>query len=249
MSSVFKTTFVTAGVVAISHSASYAQFTTLKYEIGVNVGTLVYQGDLSKSDKGDYKSLKPGLRVWLNKTVDPYFALRANLTVGRIGADESQYSSPSWKQARGFKFSSSIIELSSTMVFNPMGENSSDHFHRLSPYVFAGAGLTLLNIKRDWSNLNKTVFDEKSGAQLGLGIDTVHSLPKVIPVLPIGVGLSFAISSQVSLNAEATYRFTATDYLDGFKYAANPKRKDSYYGLCIGISYRLGGYKCPNVAK
>jgi hypothetical protein len=249
MSSVFKITFVTAGILGMIHSVSNAQLTTSKYEIGLNVGTLVYQGDLSTSDKGDYRSLKPALGVYLAKSLDSYFALRANLSIGKISADESKYSSPSWKQDRSFAFSSSIVELSSTLLFNPFGNTRNDPFHRLSPYVFAGAGLTILNIKRDWSNLNKTVFDEKSNTQLGLSIDTVHSLPKVIPVLPMGAGLSFVISSQVSLNAEATYRFTATDYLDGFKYATNPKRKDNYYGLSIGVSYRPGGYKCPKVAN
>lgn len=249
MSSVCKTTLVTAFILVIVHASSIAQFSTSKFEIGLNGGILAYQGDLSRSAAGDYKSLKPAVGVYVSKVLDPYFSLRANLLVGKVAADETKYTTPFWKQHRGFKFTSSVAELSSVIVFNPFGENTADNIRRLTPYVFAGLGLSLLNIKRDWSNLDKTFYDEKSSVQLGLGLDTVHSLPKLIPVLPVGAGLRFAISPQFSLNTEATYRFTATDYLDGFQYSGNPKNKDGYYGVSIGISYRLGGYKCPKVGR
>ena len=247
MSSVCKTTFVTVFILVMAHAASIAQFTTSKYEIGLSLGTLVYQGDLSRSFKGDFKSLAPSLGLHVSKTIDRYFSLRASLQFGRLAADELNYATPEWKQHRAFNFSTPVTELSSTLVFNLFGENNSDISHRLSPYVFAGAGMTFLNIKRDWSALDKVFYDEKSGVQQGLAIDTVHSLPKVTPVLPVGAGVRFALSSQFSLNAEANYRLTATDYLDGFKYSGNPKKRDSYYGLSVGISYRIGGYRCPKL--
>ena len=247
MSFVCRISVIIACIVVLNHSTTVAQFSMSKYEVGLNAGTLIYQGDLSRSFKGDYKTIKPAIGVYVSKTLDPYFALRANVNLGKIGADETQYTTPFWKQYRGFKFSSTVTELSSTLVFSPLGQSNDENFHRLSPYVFAGAGLAFVHIKRDWSALNKTFYDSKSTVQLGLGIDTVHTLPKVIPVLPVGFGVRYAIGSQFSINAEATYRFTATDYLDGFKYSGNPAKKDSYYGLTIGVSYRFGSYKCPTV--
>jgi opacity protein-like surface antigen len=200
---------------------------------------------LSRSFAGDYKSIRPAVALHVGKALDPYFSLRANLLVGKVAADESKYSTPAWKQFRSFKFNTSITELSATLVFNPLGDNN----RRLSPYVFAGAGVSFLNVKRDWSNLNRTVYDSKSEVQLGLAIDTVRSMPKAVAVLPVGLGLRFALGSQFSLNTEATYRVTSSDYVDGFKYSGNPKNRDNYYGLSIGLSYRLGGYKCPPVSR
>ncbi len=249
MSSVCRITIVTVFLLAIFHSNSFSQLTSSKYEIGVNLGTLVYQGDLASGAAGDFKLLKPALGIYVGKTLDKYFALRANFLLGKLAADDSKYSSPAWKQMRNFNFNTSVAELSSTLVFNPLGENSNDNLHRLSPYVYAGAGVSFIKVRRDWSNLNRPAFDAKSEVTTGLPVDSAHSLPRVIPVLPVGAGLRFAVNSQLSLNAEATYRFTATDYLDGFKYAANPNRRDSYYGVAIGLSYRFGGYKCPRVAQ
>ena len=249
MSSVCKTTLVTAFILAMAHTSSIAQFSTSKYEIGLNLGVLTYQGDLSRSAVGDYKSLKPAVGVHVSRVLDPYFALRANLLVGKVAADETKYSEPFFKQYRAFKFNTSVTELSAALVFNPFGENNASSIRRLSPYVFAGIGMSFLSVKRDWSNLDRRFYDEKSSVQVGLALDSTHSMPKVIPVLPVGVGLRFNISPQLSLNTEATYRFTTTDYLDGYKYSGNPKNRDAYYGVSLGISYRLGGYKCPKVGR
>lgn len=249
MNSIFKAVIISFLFATTIRSSSIAQFKSSAYEVGVNAGTLIYQGDLSKSYIGNYKSLKPAVGFFVSKTLDPYFALRVNATFGKIGADESQYSTPLWKRYRSFKFSSPVTELSSTLVFNLLGQSNESGYRKISPYVFAGAGMTLVNIKRDWSKLNKTIYDSKSSVQLGLAIDTVHSLPRVIPVLPIGAGFRYYINSQLSINAEATYRFTTTDYLDGFKYAANNSRRDGYYGLSLGVSYRFGSYKCPPAGR
>lgn len=249
MSSVCKTTLVTAFILAMAHTSTIAQFSTSKYEIGLNAGVLAYQGDLSRSAIGDYKSLKPAVAVYVSRILDSYFSLRANLLIGKVAADETKYSEPFWKQHRAFKFNTSVTELSAALVFNPFGENNAANIRRLSPYIFAGLGMSFVNVKRDWSNLDKTFYDEKSWVQAGLASDSAHSLPNVLPVLPVGAGLRFAVSPQLYLHTEATYRFTATDYLDGFKYSGNPKNRDGYYGLAIGISYRIGGYKCPKVGR
>jgi hypothetical protein len=247
MSSVCKAIIATVFIIVTVPALSIAQFTKSKYEIGISAGTLVYQGDLSANLKGDYKTLKPSIGLHVTRTLDRYFAVRAGLLLGKLITDEANYKTPDWKRHRNFKFSTPVTELSSTVIFNFLGENNSDNFHRVSPYVFAGAGATFLNIKRDWSNVDTTVFNSKSAVMVGLGTDTTHSLPGIIPVLPVGAGLRFIIGPQLSLNAEATYRFTANDYLDGFKYSGNPKRNDSYYGFSVGINYRFGGYNCPKV--
>lgn len=247
MSSVCKLILVTVCIVA--HTVAVAQFSTSNYEVGVVAGALVYQGDLSRSFAGDYKSIRPNIGLYVSKTLDPYFSIRANLLIGKVAADETKYQSPAWKQFRSFKFSTSITELSSTFVFNVLGDNNNENTSRLSPYVFAGAGVGFVRVKRDWSELNRTYYDLKSAVQLGLAIDTVRATPKVIGILPIGLGLHYALGPQFSLNAEATYRFTSTDYLDGFKYSGNPRNKDNYYGVTLGLSYRLGGYNCPPARK
>jgi hypothetical protein len=57
------------------------------------------------------------------------------------------------------------------------------------------------------------------------------------------------VTNRIFINAEATYRITASDYIDGFSFSGNPVKNDHYYGLTLGISYRFGwnGISCPKV--
>lgn len=235
---------VTLLLAIFSIASVYAQLKTSKYEVGINVGTLVYQGDLSRSFIGEYKTLKPAIGISVARSFDPYFSLRGNLTFGKISSDELKYSSPRWKQFRAFNFSTPVTELSASLVFNPFGDDSE---RRLTPYLTAGIGLTLLNVKRDWSKYDSTFYPAKSQVQIGLGVDTLYTPPRAIAVLPVGVGLRYVLSSQWALNVEGNYRFTASDYVDGFKHSGNPSNSDNYYGISLGLTYRFGGYKCPSV--
>lgn len=231
-------------LIVLTTSYSQAQFQSTPYEVGIQVGTLVYQGDLVTPNVGNLKSLHPSIGINVSKGLDPYFSLRANFLRGKLSANEADFATPAYRRQRNFSFSSSVTEFSGLLVFNPFGQNG----RKISPYIFAGAGLTFLNVKRDWSKVDTTVFDNKSAVAMGLAKDTLTNPPRVIAALPVGAGIRYNISPQFSLNFEGMFRFIATDYLDGFKYAANPKNNDRYYGLSVGLHYQIGGYKCP-VAK
>ena len=239
------------GIVVIGSllTRSNAQTGRYHFEAGINAGTLLYQGDLVSSSLGSFKGATPMVQLWVGKPFSPYFSWRANFTVGNISADESQFATPFWKQLRNFSFSSSVKEFSGQLQFNLNGDNGGDSYHILTPYVMAGAGLAFLNIRRDWSGLNTIAFDSKSSTQIGLGTDTLHALPKVLPVIPFGGGIRWAVSRQMSVNAEANMRFSFSDYIDGFSYSANPKAKDGYYSISLGVSFVLGGdgMRCPRV--
>ncbi len=220
------------------------------YEIGINAGTLIYQGDIATSDIGNFQGLKPAFSFYVNKQLHNYFSARANLVLGSFSADESKMSSPDWKQHRNFSFSTSVAELSTLLVWNIKGENVENNYRNLKPYFFGGIGVTFLNIKRDFSKIDTTYFDAKSTTVIGLGIDKAKATPRTIIVIPVGAGLNYTISEKMGIKAEATYRFAFTDYIDGFSYAGNPSAKDSYYGFSIGLSYKLfngGEYSCPSV--
>ncbi|MEO7531444.1 MAG: DUF6089 family protein [Sediminibacterium sp.] len=228
-----------------------AQQTKYHFETGLNLGTLVYQGDLVESPFGSFKGTRPMFNVWIAKPFTPYLSWRANLTIGSLSADESKFTSPSWKQKRNFAFSTSLTEVSALLHFNLYGDNDKENYHTLTPYIMAGAGLSFLSINRDWSRLDTNAINYKSFPTNGLAIDSQHVLPRVLPVIPIGVGIKWMVNSTIAVNAEATMRVSFSDYIDGFSYAANPKRTDAYYGISLGVSFVLGGdgIKCPRVGK
>ncbi len=252
MNPICKTSFATVLFVTATCKVSFAQFIPSNYEVGINFGTLIYQGDLAPNGAGYTKTLKPTIGVFVSKSLDEYFSLRANLNIGKITADDLKYTSPWYKQARALNFSTSITELSGTLTWNIFGDHFGNDQRRFSPYLFAGAGLAFTHVKRNWSGFNANAFGgNKSDVSLGLGKDTLHATPSIIPVLPIGAGVKYMLTPQLFFNAEFTYRITATDYLDGFSYVANAKKNDYYYGLTIGISYKFGNNRmnCPKPVR
>ena len=222
------------------------------YEIGINAGTLIYQGDIATSDIGNFQGLKPALGFYVSKQLNNYFSARANLVLGSFSADESKMNSPVWKQHRNFSFTTPVSELSTLLVWNINGETIENNYRRLTPYIFGGVGVTFLNTKRDFSKIDTTYFDAKSATVIGLAIDKAKTTPRTILVIPIGAGLNYAITDKIGIKAEATYRLTFTDYIDGFSYAGNPSVNDRYYGLSIGLSYKIfngGEYSCPSIKR
>jgi hypothetical protein len=230
----------------VSSGITFCQGNSRPISIGLETGTLVYQGDLVPSMAGSFKNVKPLFGINISKQFFPHFALKASLFKGQIGADESVYSDPAWRQLRAFQFQTPVTEFSTAVVFD-FADQSLDQTKRLTPYIFAGLGLSFIKVNRDWSNINLAAFDPKSSTLLGLGIDTLKNTPKVLPVIPIGAGLRYALNERWSLHSELGFRLTMSDYMDGFSKSGNPAAKDFYYALKLGISYQFGsnGIKCP----
>jgi len=219
-----------------------------KFELGLNAGLFIYQGDLTPSRFGSYKTLKPGLSFFFNRIISPVFSLRTNLALGGLKGDDAKYLKPEYRQQRNFNFNSPAFEVSELLVADIFKNNMARRSSGLSPYLFAGLGFSVLNIKRDWSHFNAEFFSSEASTISGLAADQQYALPALIPVVPIGIGFRYPISSRISVNAETSYRVTFTDYLDGFSKAANDSRRDSYMTHTVGLIYQFKNnswLKCP----
>ena len=212
-----------------------------KWMIGINAGAMIYQGDLTPSAFGSYKTASPVFGFSVARILNPYFALRGNAFFGKLRGDDAVYNNPSWRKSRALNFSTPVTEFSAQVIWNPFGNNSNELGMKVTPYLFGGAGVSFLNIKRDYSKMDTTVFSFNSKTQTGLKQDTGTVPPRSLFVLPAGAGLSFYLSQRWSLNYELSFRYTFTDYLDGFSYVANPKQKDFYHSHTVGLVYRFGG--------
>ncbi|TDW97512.1 DUF6089 family protein [Dinghuibacter silviterrae] len=243
--------FLCTLLIACAFQRVNAQFITSRYEIGGSLGALIYQGDLSEGALGYTRTLKPALGLYVARALDEHFSVRLNLDFGTLTGNDASYSSPAYRKERAFSFNTSVAELSAMMVWHPLGNILSGNDARFSPYLFAGLGVSGLNVNRNWSHLNVAYFQSDSSFLHGLARDTTTAMPKAIPVIPVGVGVRYRITDNLGITAEWTYRVDFTDYLDGFKYAADPGKNDYYYGFMIGISYRFGHNKldCPKMPK
>jgi hypothetical protein len=226
-----------------------AQLKLSNWQVGVNGGVFVYLGDLTPSPLGSFKTLQPTGTLYISRILNPSFILRTNLVYGLLAGNESTYSSPAYRQQRNLSFSSPVKEVSELLVWNMYGNNNNEIGKRFSPYLFGGAGLSFLRVSRS-SNLNKSFFVNEPQVETGLAADLARIPPKVILVLPIGAGVEYYLYSKMSLTAETDFRYTFTDYLDGFSLAANPAKNDFYQSYTIGLVFKFGksdNVECPVV--
>lgn len=220
-----------------------------KYEIGVHVGSFIYQGDLTPNELGAFNTMKPGFGVSATRNINSLYAIRLQLLRGALKGDDAKYDNPAWRQQRNFKFKTPVTEVSFQVIRNIMGLIPNEAgIINFSPYVFAGVSYSFLNIKRDWRNFNYSHFAGETAVLNGLTEDINHKIPRGIFSIPIGFGVRYGITEKLSFSLEGIYRILDTDYLDGFSQAANPDKNDHYHTLMAGLIYsfgKLNRFDCP----
>ncbi len=208
-----------------------------RYEIGLNAGMYMYQGDLTLHRLGSIETIRPGIGISGTRILNTSFSLRAMFLVAGLAADESIYKYPECRQERNFSYAASVKEAGLSFHWNVLGTNYYDV--KYEPYVFAGAAVSVINTNSNYSRVNWTYFGEQSDVGAGLAVDITKPSQKIIPVVPVGAGVRYHISNRIVLNLEETYRLMHTDYIDGFSKSANPKLGDHYSSLTIGASYKF----------
>lgn len=238
-------------VLSVSISVANAQLNLSNWQIGVQGGVLVYQGDLTPSALGSYKTVKPTLGFYISRVLTPSFIVRTNLAFGTLRGNESLYKTPAYRQQRNLSFSSPVTEISELLVWNMFGNNGNEIGKRFSPYLFGGAGVSFLNVSRS-SSLNKAFFVNDPQVEIGLDQDLNRTPPRAILALPVGIGLEYYLTPNIALTAETNFRYTFTDYLDGFSRAANPAKNDFYQSHTIGLVFKfckMSKLDCPVIKR
>lgn len=218
-----------------------------KYEFGAQAGVFVYQGDLSPSPLGSFKTLRPALGFSAARRLGDVYAVRLGLNLGRIAADEGKYSNPAYRQARNLAFSTPVSELSGHFIWKPFGDPG--RVGAWIPYAAVGGGLALLRVRADASGVSGS-FATREGSDFttALAADMARPKPRLTPSLQMGAGLRYQLRPQWTIQAETSFRYLPTDYLDGFSRAVNPDTRDQYMTHSIGVVYcsgRGGRMACP----
>ncbi len=226
-----------------------AQISKNYFEVGLGLGTTIYQGDIEVTSAGNYKRLRPALSIYGGKWLSKYFLVQGSFTHGAITAYDADWKTPAYKQLRNLNFHTSINEVDARIVFSPFGNAAYTPDKRWYPYLFAGAGIVFTHVKRNYSGIDSSFLTAKNMDNLAL--DSAHKLPSVIHSVPFGAGVRYVVSPHISLFAEFAYHLPVTDYLDGFSYIANPRQKDNYYNYSIGVNYTFfnNASKCPKVKR
>jgi hypothetical protein len=203
-----------------------------RYELGAMVGGCSYYGDANYTLPFKNMNIMGGVVGRYN--INPRVAVKANLAVGRISG--STAGEDNRFPGSDVDFSRTLYDLGAQMEWHFFAYGDGSGYkasHRLSPYIFAGAGFTFAPEPAD------NVFTAN---------------------IPVGVGVKYKIAPRLNLGCELSFRFTFSDRLDvtettapilddpyGIKSSAL-KNKDSYSFLSISVTYDLSPKyrKCNN---
>jgi Domain of unknown function (DUF6089) len=217
--------------------------------VGLNGGAYIYQGDLTPERFGSSRTIQPGFSFFAKKPINHFLAARVHISIARLKGDDSRYSKPEYRQQRNFFFTTPVKEFSAQLVWNIFGRNYEER--GIMPYIFSGAGVSLISVKKDYSRMDPAVFGESSDVYTGLAVDNARGTPRALLSVPVGIGAEYPLSDRFSVNLETSYRFIFTDYLDGFSQSVSPKYQDHYHSTSAGIIYKFGkkdkGIGCPVV--
>lgn len=223
------------------------------WELELNLGAYVYQGDLSPQRVGSLKTIRPGIGFSAARWITPLFSVAAVFNWASLKGDEARYSNPEYRSHRAFAFSTSLKELGLHARYFPMG--NSAYLPLLEPYAFAGISLAFIHTKKDFSRFDTAYFGETRAAEIlaALATDNAQKTKRSILNFPVGAGLRYALNDNWLLYTEANFRLGGSDFIDGFSQSVNPQLKDHFYSQSVGITYKLGGRKkgkglgCPAV--
>lgn len=210
---------------------------SLGTEIGVGLGTSIYQGDLSPHWLGAYNKPNLSLQVMAQQNLLPAFAIRLNYAYAPVRDNEENYAGGVHK-LRNFSFNATIHEFSLQGMINPQFSNGDEEIGNIHPYFFGGIGVAFTSIQRDFSRFNRTFPGWQTWVLPGLTADSLTKLPTKMITLPVGMGVRFQIGDNVALYGEFTKRLVRSEYLDGFSKSANQKENDGFASFVIGIVLR-----------
>lgn len=220
------------------------------YEFGLHLGRMVYQGDLTPSPIGSFRTSRTSFGITAAKVLPYSFSVRASFVHGGLAGNDVIYKTPAYRQERNFRFTSPVNELTAHLVWSYPGVPRYEK--GFSPYIFAGAGLSMFNVSPDASGFNAEFFGAEAPAiQAGLAEDIQHGTPGILPVVMAGAGVKYFFHQSWGVNLEASYRTAFSDYLDGFSQSVNPALNDRYMNYSVGILYRRGkkgpSVDCPKI--
>lgn len=229
----YKKFLVLFSMVAIA-SGSFAQpNATDGLSIKVSPGILSFYGDMSTEDYNPFfvltESSKFGFSAGLIKQFNSWFAIQAQYAMG------SMYSLKVIENADDKEMNGSLSEFGIAARFDPLPLIlQRDQPMKLSPYV--SLGLSTVGFR---SVVRNHVTNNVLNPAIGFENDGVTKKnPKGNALaFPIGVGLSYNIVPELSLELEYAIRTTSTDLLDAT--AGNTNVNDYYSLATLGLRYHI----------
>jgi hypothetical protein len=197
-----------------------------RFSVSIGVGTGIYDGEFAGMSNFNNQNyfFNPGGGAGLSYRFFERISLRAEVNVFSLSA-KSGFTSIN--QSRQFK--SINIDYYLNAVIDVFRQSRVDgRIRKWNPYVFGGIGQVVYFP-------NHNLEGGLEGSEIG--IDTTYlnyDYSKFSVIYPIGAGISYYFNKYNRISLEGNYRFTRTDFLDGYKSTGSPSL-DKY--LTVQVKY------------
>lgn len=212
------------------------------WTMGINTGTFIYQGDLTPSVAGSWKTVRPGLELSLTKPVTNHMSLKYSLVLASLAGDDNKYKKEQeYRGYRQFYYKSHFAELTVSDNFSLYAPDNTEK--RFNPYVSAGVGMMIMLYKSNsWAKTEWSYFSASNLRQHVLE-DSVTGIPRTFVTVPLGLGFNYRLNDRMHFNLEGLYRLSTSDYLDGYSRAGNNSKNDYFYSITAGLHFTIGKQK------
>ncbi len=199
-------------------------------EFGGGIGAAHYTGDLVHYPHPGMTS--PGVTGMLRLNFSNIISLKTAITfMGLRASDDDYFDALGEERQKSFKHK--VLELSTVFEYHFLPYRSNKSRVKWSPYALLGIGFAgLSGVEQTYEDFSKLQF-----------------------VIPMGGGVKYELTKQLTLGVEASARKTFFDYLDGisdgdvaFKQNyqfGNPNDNDWYFYTGINLTYVLYKIPCP----
>ncbi len=213
----------------IASSTANAQLSQ-NNEVGGGFGGFAYSGDIVRNYNLFYS--KPAATVFYRRNLSKVVSFKVGLTFGKIGASDKRQPIDVFAAQRKASFNLTLMELAGTYEYHFVDWRDEKRRIRVTPYLFAGAGLFVFS-----GNQSKPA--QYSNVQVSI---------------PFGGGIKYVLNPKWYLAAEFGVRKTFFDYLDNIS-GSDPSYKtyqqgnsfdyDNYYFVGLTLSRTFYDIPCP----
>ncbi len=182
------------------------------FELGGLLGISNYQGDLSNNSSALYfKETHPAAGAFGAYNMNDWLALKLAFSYATISGKDANSSNEAVRR-RHLSFRSPIYELGLTLEINLPGFDPYNLNKPFSAYLFAGVGYTWFKPKALYAGSWVALQPLGTEGQGLPGYPNPYRLSTL--VIPMGVGVKYALTDKLSLGFEVGARRAFTDYLD-----------------------------------
>ncbi|WP_437918221.1 DUF6089 family protein [Sphingobacterium sp. LRF_L2] len=187
-----------------------------QWEIGGNVGTTGFMGDINPNNPFYFKSIGAGIHVVHN--FNPTWGVQASYQYAHLtGSDLDD--TDDYRRQRGQMFNNHVSELSVRANFNFFRFIAGRNVNKYTPYLFAGIAGIKHNPYAFTENGTKHSLED-------LQLQEDNTVKKFAFAIPFGVGFKYNVRGPWSIGAELGYRIALNDNLDNI--ANNYPYADQY---------------------